>query len=273
MKIALCLHGYFANAGGAQASIDGHSYIDKKLLSKYDVDVFVHSWDLDNSDLIETLYTPTQSKFEKQRIFQNEMAKINQEYFFGEAGKAPGMYSINSVFKGLSFLYSRKKTIELKRQYELKNNFKYDCVVLARFDLGQRGKEHPQKYYATNFNFDPLLDMDYVYSAFWDQLNHGYADHWFFSNSKNMDLLSKLFDKVVDYYQPDSEYSKSITQGWPDSNKYNNFSNEFFLDKKSLSLMTWPMWACIDNHKLYKWYFIKTGLYEKSKFIDITVDL
>lgn len=118
------------------------------------------------------------------------------------------MYHINTVFKGLSFLYSRKAAVQLKRKYEEEKGFKYDCVILARFDLGQRGKEHPQKYYATNFNFNPNLNMEYVYSAYWDQLNHGYADHWFFSNSLNMDTVSLMFDRVKDYYQSDSEYVK-----------------------------------------------------------------
>tara|TARA_Y100000592_G_scaffold96629_1_gene165468 strand:- start:7478 stop:8299 length:822 start_codon:yes stop_codon:yes gene_type:complete len=272
MKIALCLHGYFANAGGVKASIDGHKYISRKLLDKYNVDVFIHSWDLENKDTVLSLYNPTECLFEPQMQFEKELEIIKQDDFFGKNSQAPGMYSINTVFKGLSFLYSRKAAIQIKKDYEEKNNFKYDCVILARFDLGQRGKNHPQKYYATNFNFNPTLDMKYIYSAFWNQLNHGYADHWFFSNSQNMDKLSLLFDMVKEYYQLDSKYVKSVTSGWPDSNSYNEFSNEFFLTKKSLTLKKFPLWACIDNHKLYKWYFIDTGLYNKSKFIDITED-
>lgn len=273
MKIALCLHGYFANAGGVESSVAGHSYIDRKLLSRYDVDVFVHSWDITNKEKVLSLYNPIKHVFEEQIMFEQELNLIDQASFFGQSGQAPGMYRINTAFKGLSFLYSRKAAIEVKRQHELENGFEYDCVILARFDLGQRGKEHTQKYYATNFNFSPKLDMNFVYSAFWDQLNHGYADHWFFSSSKNMDKLSLLFDKVTEYYQLDSDYAKSIMTGWPDSNADNEFSNEFLREHKSLNLKTWGAWACIDNHKLYKWYFIDTDLYKQSKFIDITRDL
>ena len=274
MKIALCLHGYFANKGGVAASVAGHSYIDQKLLSRHDVDVFVHSWDLDNQERITSLYNPVECLFEKQITFDDELEKIDQDYFFSEhGGSAPGMYSMNTVFKGLSFLYSRKQVMEIKKGYEERTGMVYDCVVLARFDLGQRGKEHPQRYYATNFNFNPNLDMNYVYSAYWDQLNHGYADHWFYSNSENMNLLANLYDKVVEYYQPDSDYAKSVTTGWPDSNHYDEFSNEFFQNNNGNKLKTFPLWGCIDNHKLYKWYFIDSGLYEKSKFIDITRDL
>lgn len=270
MRTALCLHGYFANAGGIQASVDGHTYISRKLLDSQDVDVFIHSWDLTNKEQVLSLYNPTVHLFEQQKQFESDLAIIEQDDFFGKGKMAPGIYHINTVFKGLSYLYSRKAAVELKRKYEEENGLEYDCVVLARFDLGQRGKEYPQKYYATNFNFDPTLDMNYVYSAFWDQLNHGYADHWFFSNSKNMDVLSCLFNKVKKYYQPNSEYAKSVTTGWPDSNAYNEFSNEFFLEKKSLTLKKFPLWGCVDNHKLYKWYLMDIGLYKKSRFVDIT---
>ena len=271
MKIALCLHGYFANAGGVEASVEGFKYIKRKLLDKYDVDVFIHSWDLKNKDMILSLYNPTVSLFEEQKQFEDELSQINEEDFYEPDKKAPGMYSTNSVFKAMSFLYSRKDAVRLKSIHEESNGFKYDCVVLARFDLGQRGKEHSQRYYATNFNFHESLDMNYVYSAFWDQLNHGYADHWFFSNSHNMNIVSKLYDKVIQYYQKDSEYVKRVTTGWPDSNIDNEFSNEFFQKSKSAQ-KKFPLWGCIDNHKLYKWYFIDSGIYNISKFIDITED-
>ncbi len=272
MKVALCLHGYFKNAGGVEASIRGHDYITSKLL-KYDVDTFIHSWDLENEDLVKSLYKPKHALFEKQIQFEEELKIVKQSDFFGLQGEAPGMYKTNNTFKALSFLYSRKATMHLKKEYEKDNKFKYDCVILARFDLGQRGKEHSQKYYATNFNFNPSLDMNFLYSAFWNQLNHGFADHWFYSNSKNMDKVSRLYDKVVEYYQLDSEYVEKVTNGWPDSNSYDDFSNEFFNSHKCNSPKTWPLWACIDNHKLYKWYFIDSGLYNKCKFIDITRDL
>ncbi len=267
MKIALCLNGYFSNSEKVFDASKGHSYISKKLLDKYDVDVFIHSWDLANKEKILKLYSPVSSVFEEQKDFSEELSSLDEDYFFKN-----GAYYNNNMFKTFSVSYSRKMSVKIKKEHEAKNNFKYDCVVMSRYDLGQRGKEHRQKYYATNFNFNKDLNMDYVYSAFWDQLNHGFADHWFFSNSQNMDDLSCLHDKLVEYYKPESEYVKKVTEGWPDSNSYNEFSNEFFNPTKSSKLKTWPLNACIDNHKLYKWYLIDSGLYDVCKFIDITED-
>lgn len=274
MKIALCLSGYFENAGGVHASLRGHEYLKKKLLNEHDVDIFIHSWDLKNELLIRKIYPAKSIVFEEQRSFSEVVNNIDQKWFFGEDNQAPGMYSGNNVFKGLSVSYSRMRSVELKYEYEKDNSFVYDCVIMARFDLGQRGKEHYQKYYATNFNFDPTLDMDYLYSVFWDQLNHGFGDHWFYSSSENMDIVAGLHEKIVEYYQPDSQYVNAVLNGWPDSNLHNQFSNEMLKDdSKSDNLITWDRWACIDNHKIYKWHFINTGLYEKCKFVDCTRDM
>jgi len=268
MKIALCLSGYFGNTSDTSDAVSGYYYIKKKLLSKYDVDVFIHSWDLGNQAKAVELYRPTEKLFELQKDFSSDLSRLDENYFFGKDGQ----YYHNSMFKTFSVSYSRKASVLLKRQYEIKNNFTYDCVVMTRFDLGQRGKEHKQKYYATNFNFHEKLDMNYIYSAYWDQLNHGFADHWFFSNSKNMDKVSCLHDKLVEYYTPGSEYVKKVTEGWPDSDVVNEFSNEFYSPSKSNNLKTWNLNGCIDNHKLYKWYFIDSGLYDTCKFVDITED-
>jgi|6_EtaG_2_1085325.scaffolds.fasta_scaffold00086_5 hypothetical protein len=273
MKIALCLHGYFANAGGGHASEVAYEYIKRKVL-KNDVDIFVHSWDMENKHIIENLYEPTMAHFEPQQMFHNELKQFDETWFNEEFARPQTMYKTNTIFRGLSYLYSRARTVELKKEYEKKHGFTYDCVMLARFDISTRGKEHPQTYYVTNMNFNTTLDMTHLYSAYWNQMNHGYADHWFYSNSHNMDIVGNLYDKVMEYYQENSEYVKAVTQGWPESNAFDEFSNECMntTTERSSQLVTFPKWGCIDNHKLYKWYFMETGLHNISKYIDITED-
>ena len=112
--------------------------------------------------------------------------------------------------------------------------------------------------------------MDLLYSIYWDQLNHGFGDHWFYSSSKNMNIVGDLYDKVFEYYQADSGYVKAVQNGWPDSNQDDLFSNEMLKEEKATNLWVNPKHTCIDNHKLYKWYFMQTGLYEKCSFVDIT---
>ena len=266
MKTALCLHGYFANAGGVEASVKGDKYITSKIPE--DTEVFMHSWDVENASLMMDLYNPVSVDIEHQKDFSEELQGFDESQF--ESPNKSDIYKPNTIAKTLSFLLSRKKSIGLKTEYETETGCTYDCVILARFDLGQRGKEHPQTYYATNFNFSKSLNMDLLYSIYWDQLNHGFGDHWFYSSSKNMNIVGDLYDKVFEYYQADSGYVKAVQNGWPDSNQDDLFSNEMLKEEKATNLWVNPKHTCIDNHKLYKWYFMQTGLYEKCSFVDIT---
>lgn len=273
MKIALCLHGYFANAEGFEESFKAHKYLKRKVLDDNDVDVFIHSWDLENEKKVLSLYNPKDYKFEEQKDFIDEEKKIDFSCDkVGNDFKSP--YKNNTVFRTLSFLYSRMMSVHIMTEYEKQNNFIYDCVILCRFDISRRGLKHIQTHYVSQMNFNPKLDMNFVYSAYWDQLNHGYADHWFYSNSKNISIVADLYHDVFTYYQTNSEYVKSVTEGWPESNPEHQFSNECLKPEKyqSKKLKFWEKSNCIDNHKLYKWHFMKTGLHQKSKFVDITTD-
>ena len=71
MKTALCLHGYFANAGGVEASVKGHKYITSKIPE--DTDVFIHSWDVENASLMMDLYNPVSVDIEHQKDFSEEL--------------------------------------------------------------------------------------------------------------------------------------------------------------------------------------------------------
>ena len=271
MKVALCLNGYYTKSDDLQISRSSHEYIKNKILDVADVDVFIHSWDLDHKDEMINLYKPVVSKFEEQKTFEEELMSFESEWFEEDFDRSSTMYN-STIYKTLSCMYSRKQSVALKTEYEKKNGFEYDCVIMARFDLGNRGKEHYQIYYATNISFDPKLDMRYVYTAFWDQLNHGIADHWFYSSSENMNKIASLYDSLFSYYQKDSDYVKSVTKGWLISNRQNQFSNELIKPKayRTDDLHTFPKWGCIDNHKAYKWHMHVNNLLEDAKFVDIT---
>tara|TARA_A100001015_G_C14984699_1_gene711006 strand:+ start:187 stop:1725 length:1539 start_codon:yes stop_codon:yes gene_type:complete len=267
MKIALCLHGYYNSSGGSESGDFGFDYITKNIIVGNNVDVFVHSWDLSAKDKILQNYKPTSSLFEEQKSFEEELSKIDTDWFEEDFDRSKTMYR-NSVLQTLSFLYSRKVSVELKRKYEQDNGFEYDCVVLCRFDLGSRGKEHPQLFYATDIEFSPSADLNKLHMKYWNQFNWGIADHWFYSSSKTIDQVAGLYDKIEEYYQKDSDYVKAVTTGWPESNVENEFSNEIFLKNKTDNLVKFDKWHCIDNHKIYKWFFHETGLSKQIGFGD-----
>lgn len=281
MRIALALHGYFNNRADPSSGENGYKYLTDILLSKYDVDVFIHSWDTPNKERIEELYSPVKAVVEDQLSFKEAMIAcgVSQEYFDFGFNRAASPYAACQIESTLSFLYSRKQALELVYLFEELNKFEYDAVITARFDLGQRDKFGKWKYYVSQMNFDPTLDMNYIYSAMWDQLNAGYADQWFYSNSNNMRLLSMAFDAALcDYFVPNSKYEKAVTGGWPDSLQYDGgfydpaqFSNEklkTFRDSRTIvSEMKYPRWQCVNNHILYKWHMLTYDLYDKSRFV------
>ena len=267
MKIALCLHGYYDSSGGPNSGSQGYKYIKEQILKDNDVDVFVHSWDIPAQEEILTNYSPASFCFEEQYDFKTELESFDVGWFEERFERNKTMYK-NSIFQTLSFLYSRKRSLELKREYENKHRFEYDCVVLCRFDLGTRGKEHPQVFYATDIDFNLNADMELLHMKYWDQFNWGLPDHWFYSNTKTMDIVGTLYDKVFNYLQKDSDYVHSVVNGWIDSNQKFEFSNEMMLKEelKTPHLTKFEKWHCIDNHKIYKWFLYKESLSNKIGF-------
>jgi len=79
--------------------------------------------------------------------------------------------------------------------------------------------------------FDPSSNMNSVYSAYWDQINAGLSDHWFYGNSDNMNVVSSMYDDVIEYLSKDSEYIEAMMGGCFDTNAEDWFSNEFLKNK------------------------------------------
>jgi hypothetical protein len=126
-----------------------------------------------------------------------------------------------------------------------------------------------QDFKVSEIVFNENLDMNYIYAAMWDQFNLGFTDMWYYSSSENMNILCSFFEKAKNYYQLDSDYIKALTTGWPDSNSEDLFSNEMLKEEKSQSLMKFTPAEGHNNHFMHKWFFIDTGLYQKTKFLAV----
>lgn len=278
MKIAICLHGYLHNSVDPKSGFKGKNYISQQILKYGSADFFIHSWDLKNEQEILKLYSPRLFQFEPQKEFKKELSQIDQVYIDQNFNRAKsGIYKTLTPYQTFSFSYSRKRAIELKTEYEKKHNFKYDWVVTCRFDLGQRSKGRAGYRSVSEIDFNPEYNSNFLYCAIFNQLNAGYPDQWFYSNSENMDLLATFFDKAIEYYQKRSSYEIALTTGWPDSKYFDHnikkapeqFTNEVLKPKeqRAKDLMIYPRWQMINNHLMYKWFCIDVGLYEKTRFI------
>lgn len=266
-RIALCLYGKFNNRLSESSGIDGFDVIFKNILSGRQVDIFIHSWDIQSQAMIQKLYSKyvISSVFEPQIDFKIVMdsQKIKESDF-----SFPGNQSFRTIENSLSFFYSRGKSIQLKTDHENSCGFIYDIVICSRFDLGQMDKYNGYQAYKTSeIVFDDGLDMQFIYSALWDQLNIGYADMWFYSSSENMNLLGEMYTRALSYYNLNSDYVKTLTTGWPDSSSDDDFSNEIFKINKKSNLKKYLPHEAHNNHIIHKWFFIDSGLYAKSKFL------
>lgn len=238
MKIALCLHGYFNSSKDQSSSgIDGAHHIKKHILENNDVDVYVHSWDLENEQVIHNLYGDqiVSHLFENQIDFQSIYLQ-NRLNLFPVHGDRP-------FWTAFSQYYSVQRSFQLM----LDSNIEYDCVIKSRFDLGRinrnttgPGMQNP--YPVQCINFDKNLDMSKFYMANWQYLDtEGPADMWFYSNKQNMSHFAKVYDILSTDIRHSSDYHEwaSSTDG-----------------------------GVVNVIKGWKWFLMKSGLWDKKETLE-----
>ena len=162
MKIALCLYGH---AGiNSVASIRTENDISKEseqasthpkyaadyhinyLFERYDVDTFIHSWSVNESERLHRLYSPKKALIEPQIQFSESLepygivgtdmdkwdisdsARIGYELLL-PSRKTPErimMEMSREAYRTQSRWYSTHQSTLLKASYEKEHNFKYD---------------------------------------------------------------------------------------------------------------------------------------------------
>lgn len=206
MKIAMCLYGLVGGKGGKDGAGGDipfekcYNKYKKHIIGKNYVDVFIHSWSKHLEDEIVDLYKPKLYKFQEQEMFEKE---IDMPARFS---KVPRDKRKGYRFRSLSRWCSVEQSLKLKSLYEHNNNFKYDCVIITRFDT----------LFFVDVDFSKY-DLKYLYASHWnspqnspynrgkkaDRINrseraNAFLDMWFFSNSTTMDVFAKVYEGVRD---------------------------------------------------------------------------
>lgn len=224
-KVALCLFGNIGNkknsghrplSGNVReesrfAETDpqiAYKSIKKHILDKYDTDVFIHSWSVNHEDKIRNLYRPVSAIFEKQKDFDMDLEKygindgsmdtwnITKETLFSYkvlVGPHPEYRKLlkQHAFRTKSRWYSNCKSIHLKREYEEKNNFKYDFVITSRFDC----------FFKNFITIDENTKDGFYASRRTGRVDEKLAfyDLFFMGDTESMDKFSTIYDHVYDY--------------------------------------------------------------------------
>ena len=228
MRIAFCLIGIVGAVEGKHGTgrpIDyriGHHFHDKHIFTPNiekgnEVDVFIHSWSMDFKDKLIEIYNPKKYLIEPQIDFKQNNLRLN---------------SIKSRW------YSTKKSIELKSQYENENNFKYDFVIVSRFDCVFLIDLIFSNFDTNNFYASHRDDCSSTYCRC--PIMMRFADEWFFSNSDDMNVFATLYDHWEEYgiKNPHSECVHHIYQVKLDK----NLQHVFYQMKDH-----WPVRALFEN--------------------------
>ena len=188
MKIALCISGQPRNV---------HRGIENILQNmNFDLDVFCHSWwDKDSSKQTfkKTLWDGREdevSELVKNDWMSELYEKLDVKKLFIEKQKhfiIPEEFEkrklkFTNTFSVYSSLYSVFKCNELKKEYEIENNFIYDFVIRTRFDFGLS-----EMININNFK------KDIIYAPNDNSHNYGFNDQFAIGSSKDIDIYSNVF--------------------------------------------------------------------------------
>jgi len=86
----------------------------------YDVDIFIHCWNVDLEEELVSLYKPKKYVFEDNNKYADEISS---------------QCVLPKDFGGISQALSIRKVLELQEQYSITNSIEYDIVVLFRPDV------------------------------------------------------------------------------------------------------------------------------------------
>ena len=267
MKIALCISGYFTNKNNDNLLESNYIYdniINRITNNCQKLDIFIHSFDKKSEEKIIKKYPNTKTTIVEDQInFIDKLSDKNKEFhnlLLVSKYKNTTPYDLQST---LSMIYSRCASIKLAIKYSRNNNFEYDIIIRVRFDIGIRKKKPHRGFKTDNLIFElNKYDYNYFYSSYWNQLNAGYVGFWEFSNNKNMEIFSEMYNYVINnMFIINSDYLNILQNNWPDSNELKYDSNEMLNNNNNIKNCKYRLIDSVNNHIIEKYFIQKIKIY------------
>lgn len=230
MKIALCLTGMASHSGkkvvggqmwdgktGKRTPVSWEKCLEhykKHLFDHNDIDVFIHTPSVNVRQELMNAYNPKAAIFEPDPKFNISGARVDNDYPDGVTSKTQiTIARWNSI----------QKCVQLKKKYEEEHDFKYDIVMIGRFDVVWMTDVHfeqfdPNSFYVSNWcvmrkqNGIGIRHEDWFIDGWAEkenkELSHthiGYphdphylalADYWFFGGSEMINKFGNLYDNI-----------------------------------------------------------------------------
>ena len=178
MKIALCL------SGQPRSVAKGYEFVQKNLLSRNDVTVFIHAWSGEEVNHAIELYKPERYKIDP--ALTNDLSK-----YTNVPPPQPNWKVKDPARSTWNQLYAVYQCNKLKSMYESDNDMKFDWVIRSRFDFALNTTidfKHLDntKLYIPNCRMTPNRDFG--------------NDQFAFSSSENMDKYSETYNHLDEFY-------------------------------------------------------------------------
>ena len=238
--------------------------IKKNIIEGNNVDLFFHTWNDGGYDLVE-LFDPKSHVIEDQIDFSHINynfygAKSFEDLFLKEESLNKD-YNISpndiislkdSIFRAHSKWASTYNVVKQKKEFEKKHNFKYDYVIISRFDIALTKK----------IDFKKLQkDKLYISARGINQgnLTTSFNDLVFLGDSSRIDLFASIYNNL-DRYSVDPTYStyEHIIK--------NNINWEHYFDyNKDTFILRWNQHLMKFSPQFY--YFVKHNLREIKRRI------
>jgi hypothetical protein len=193
MKIAVCF------SGQIRTGIENHPNIKEFFGKLYnECDFFIHTWNFseyktyNGSNISKKPTIEPIEKFEQiKKLYSPKKIIVDIKHIAYETAEK---YGIQPLW------YSFWKSIELKKQYEMENNFKYDYVIKFRPDLVLNYNTCDDLIKEINTTYDNEFKI-IGWDGFDVPKNTQLAtDVFFISKSNEMDIAADYFWSLMKYY-------------------------------------------------------------------------
>ncbi len=249
MKIAICL-------SGQPRFLDiGFHFLQRYLINpniQHEIDFFIHSWydsdevgnffdsaqesqksmvgkiSVDSDKLLINYYKPKKFIIEPQKNFDKYTKKLKT--------------STNAKQNILcSLFYSMYMANNLKKDYEIQNNFIYDIVLRTRTDIVYFN-EIIFDNYINNLNNISVPKKYFLDQESFNNKNKPMPDIFAFSNSRNMDIFCSVYPEFLNLNSEiDPVYGENYLGEWVRNKNKLNISpidcNLTFVQRTNLAII------------------------------------
>lgn len=216
MRVAVCFSGQLRTWKECYSSwknlinqVKSHPKYENE---SFEIDCFIHTWNFNT----KPMSIVSSMNFEPEKIDEDEIKKIkrllnpkkmiveNLEKSSSRFDKMnqkslkyrPENFQGSTISWAGSSLYSMMRSSELKSDYEIDNDFKYDLCVKMRFD-GFFNQYHIEIFMK---DFNPPLQNKTIYSMHSKNTNHYpfelVGDIFFYSDSETFDVICSMYNLV-----------------------------------------------------------------------------